>query len=147
MEQSYKPDDRESRREQAEEGGDEGRLDDLGRGWCGVRTYITGPQAIKAGRTADFRSNRHIDFDPGCKSADVDEVSWTITDVPAGYQDWIHVQAQTLEMCVVKVDAGVPSGTQFTLNATPKGHAIAKGTNARIACQVNKADAQVVKVS
>jgi|SRR6516164_395126 hypothetical protein len=125
----------------------EDQLDDEGRGWCGVRTYITGPQAIKAGKTGDFKSNWHVDFDGGCKSADVDEVAWTITDVPAGYQDWIHIQEQTVERCVIKVDEGVPSGTQFTLHATPKAHAVGKGNQARIACQISKADSQVLRVS
>jgi hypothetical protein len=125
----------------------EGRLEDEGRGWCGVRTYITGPQTIRAGKSGDFKSNCHIDFDEGCKSADIDEVSWTITDVPNAYQNWIHIQQQTTGACLVKIEAGVPSGTQFTLHATPKGHATGKGTNARIACQVNKADSQVVSVS
>jgi hypothetical protein len=124
-----------------------GQLEDEGRGWCGVRTYISGPQSVRAGRTAEFKSNCSVDADPGCKNPEIDEVSWTITDVPVTYQNWIHIQQQSVESCVVKVDRDVPSGTQFTLHATPKAHALGLGTNARIACQVNKADAQTISVS
>jgi hypothetical protein len=126
---------------------DEGHLEDEGRGWCGVRTYITGPQAIRAGRIGEFRSNCKIDSDPGCKSPEIDEVSWTITDVPTAYQNWIHIQSQSTEMCLVKVDRDVPSGTQFTLHASAKAHALGIGTNTRVVCQVNKADAQIISVS
>jgi len=126
---------------------DEGQLEDEGRGWCGVRTYITGPQAIKAGRTAEFKANCKVDSDPGCKSPEIDEVSWTITDVPTAYQNWIHIQRQSTEACFVKVDRDVPSGTKFTLHASPKAHALGIGTSTRVACQVNKADAQIISVS
>jgi hypothetical protein len=122
-------------------------LEDDGRGWCGIRTYITGPASVVAGHTAEYKSNVQIDSDPGCKSADVDEVAWSITDAPPQYKDWIHVSQQTNESCKVKIETGVQSGTQFTLHAIPKGHAIGKGANTRIACQVNKADAQVITVS
>ena len=122
-------------------------LQDDGRCWSGIRTYITGPALIHAGDTAEYKSNVTIDSDPGCKSAEVDEVSWTITDAPAAFKDLIHVSKQTTESCTVKVEAGVQSGTQFTLHATPKGHALGRGTNPRVPCQVNKADAQVISVS
>jgi hypothetical protein len=121
--------------------------EDDGRAWCGIRTYITGPAVISAGHTAEFKSNVTLDSDPGCKSAEVDEVQWTITDTPAAFKDLIHVSQQTSEYCKVKIEAGVQSGTQFTLHAMPKGHATGKGTNPRVACQVGKADAQVISVT
>jgi hypothetical protein len=123
------------------------QLEDDGRCWCGIRTYITGPAVVNAGHAAEYKSNVVIDSDPGCKSAEVDEVLWSITDAPAAFKDLIHVAQQTSESCRVKVEPGVQSGTQFTLHATPKGHAVGKGTNPRVACQVNKADAQVISVS
>lgn len=126
---------------------EERSLEDEGRGWCGVRTYITGPQAVVAGKSACFQSNVHIDADEGCRKTDVDEVSWTITGVPDKYQNWIHIRDQATDGCRVAVEHGVPSGTQFMLHATPKAHGLGKGTNARVACQVNKADAQLITVS
>ena len=112
-----------------------------------ARTYITGPAAIDAGDVGEYKSNVSIDSDAGCKTAEVDEVLWSITDAPAAFKDLIHVSEQTSESCRVKVEHGVQSGTQFTLHATPKGHAVGKGANPRVACQVNKADAQVISVS
>ena len=123
------------------------QLEDDGRCWCGIRTYITGPAVVNAGHTAEYKSNVAIDSDPGCKFAEVDEVLWSITDAPAAFKDLVHVSQQTSESCNVKVEPGVQSGTQFTLHAAPKGHATGKGTSPRVACQVNKADAQVITVS
>jgi hypothetical protein len=125
----------------------EGQLEDDGRGWCGVRTYITGPQAIKPGESGEFKSNYYIDLDPGCKSGHIDEVLWTLTNVALGYQGLIHIQQQDVNGCVVAVETGVPSGTQFTLHATPAAHALGKGMHARTACQVTKSDAQVISVA
>jgi hypothetical protein len=59
----------------------------------------------------------------------------------------IHVLEQSIAGCKVTVEASVPSGTQFTLTASPKAHGMGKGSNTRVACQVNKADAQVITVS
>jgi hypothetical protein len=125
----------------------ESRLEDDGRGWCGVRTYITGPQTVGSGKSAEFQSNYYIDSDPGCKSAHIDEVVWTVTDVPSAYQSLIHIQQQDANACVVAVEAGVPSGTHFTLHATPSAHALGRGTSVRVACQINKSDAQIISVS
>ena len=123
------------------------QLEEDGRGWCGIRTFITGPAAVGAGHHAVYKSNVSLDSDAGCKTSEVDEVSWSITDVPPAYKDSIHVSQQGSESCSVKVELGVPSGTQFTLHAAPKGHAVVRGANTRVACQVNKADAQVISVS
>lgn len=122
-------------------------LEDDGRGWCGVRTYITGPQAIGSGKSAEYKSNYHIDFDPGCRSGHIDEVAWTVTDMPSAYQSLIHIEQQNAASCVVAVEAGVPSGVHFTLHATPSAHALGRGASSRVACQVNKSDSQIVNVS
>jgi hypothetical protein len=121
-------------------------LEDDGRAWCGVRTYITGPQTVRAGASATFNSNVHVDADQGCRSYELDEVAWSI-DTPNQYKDEIHIRSQSSESCVVVVEAAVPSGTQFTLHAVPKAHAYAKGAHTRVPCQVNKADMQVIGVS
>ena len=131
---------------QAQNPDEQEQLEDDGRAWCGVRTYITGPQAIKAGASATFSSNVHVDADRGCRSQNVDEVVWSV-DAPAQYKDQIHIRTQSIENCSISIESGVPPGTEFTLHATPKAHALAKGANTRIACQVNKADAQTINVS
>jgi hypothetical protein len=76
----------------------------------------------------------------------VDEVLWSI-DAPAQYRDQIHIRTQSIDSCSVSIETGVPAGTQFGLHATPKAHALAKGPNARVVCQVNKADMQTINVS
>ncbi len=123
------------------------QLEDDGRGWCGIRTYISGPAAISPGHQAEYKSNVTLDSDSGCKTAEIDEVLWTISDAPPAYKDCIHIFQQSSESCKVKVEAGVQSGFQFTLHAAPRGHANGKGSNARVACQVSKSDAQIINVS
>ena len=140
----------EERRQESPDLDDEAKIEDLedeGRGWCGVRTYITGPQAIRSGRSGEFKSNYHIDLDPGCKSGHLDEVSWTLTDIPPNYVNYIHINQQDSKECVVAVESQVPSGTQFTLHAKPKAHGLGKGTNARVACEIKKSDSQIISVS
>jgi hypothetical protein len=121
-------------------------LEDDCRCWCGVTTYITGPASIRVNSTGAYQSNVKLTYDKGCRNASVDEVSWTITDVPAAYKDWVHIPNQSNDSCSVKIESGVPVGTQFTLHAMPKAHGVCKGTNARVPCATNKADAQVINV-
>jgi hypothetical protein len=118
-----------------------------GRGWCGVRTYITGPRAIESGKSGHFLSNCHVDADLGCHTPRIDEVTWTIGEVAAANEALIHVQQQDTNGCVVTVESGVPSGSTFTLHAVPRAHAHGQAKNARIACQLNKADSQVITIS
>jgi hypothetical protein len=99
---------------------DENQLEDDGRGWCAVRTYITGPGSIRAGTTGQFKSNVHVDADPGCKSHDVDEVLWTI-DMPNQFKDQIHVRNQSADECTVAVEATVSFGHPIYAARDPQG--------------------------